>query len=504
MSNLYTLFSNCFPKNRDEIFIEASDGQTLDYASVDSVSALYGGVLVSAGVKPGDRVALQVEKSPQAVMLYLATLRVGAVFLPINTAYTATEVEYFLNDCEPAVVICDPSVASSIKPMAASAGAGHVFTLGVDGKGSFIDSASSATPMNGAVERSPNDLAAILYTSGTTGRSKGAMLTIENLWSNAITLRDYWGFDSNDVLLHALPIFHVHGLFVAIHCVLASAAKMIFMPKYDAEKIIQLLPRATVMMGVPTFYTRLLAVHDLDADTCSNMRLFISGSAPLLTETWKEFKERTGHAILERYGMTETGMNTSNPLSGERIPGSVGPALPGVSVRIVDETGKQVAIGEPGLLEVKGPNVFSGYWRMEEKTAEEFRDDGFFITGDIATIDKNGYVSIVGRSKDMIITGGYNVYPKEIEEVIDAIAGVVESAVIGVPDDDLGERVTAVVKARPIAPDSDKMIAHLKTELAGYKVPKNIFFVDDLPRNAMGKVQKAQLRKTYGSGSLYK
>lgn len=502
MGNLYTLFSSCFPKDNSKVFLETADGHTFSYADIDAMSATYGGFLLSKGVNPGDRIAVQVEKSPEAVILYLATLRIGAVFLPMNTAYTGAEVGYFLNDSEPSIVICDPAVFSSVGQIATDAGAKHVLSMGADGKGTFTDAAAKASPMNGSIARNLDDLAAILYTSGTTGRSKGAMLTVENLWSNAITLRDYWGFSKDDVLLHALPIFHVHGLFVAINCVLSSKAKMLFLPKFDANLVMRFLPRATVMMGVPTFYTRLLCEQGLDGEVCSNMRLFISGSAPLLTETWNEFKNRTGHDILERYGMTETGMNTSNPLVGERIPGSVGLPLPGVSVRIVDDAGKAVAIGEPGSLEVKGPNVFCGYWRMADKTAEEFRDDGFFITGDIAKIDNNGYVSIVGRSKDLIITGGYNVYPKEIEEIIDALDGVVESAVIGIPDADFGERVIAVVKTNDSAPNSDKMIAELKTTLASYKVPKQIFFVDDLPRNVMGKVQKAQLRKTYVSDNI--
>ena len=498
MSNLYELFSGCFPEDRARPFLETPEGAALSYGAVEDATALYGGYLLSLGVTPGDRVAVQVGKSPEAVLLYLATLRVGAVFLPLNTAYTGAEVSYFLSDSAPRVVVCSPEGEAAVRPLAVEAGAAHVVTLGEDGEGTFVDGAASAERMTGSVPRDADDLAAILYTSGTTGRSKGAMLSVENLWSNAATLRDYWGFTDQDVLLHALPIFHVHGLFVAINCVLASASRMLFLPKFDAKAVMGLLPRATVMMGVPTFYTRLLAESDFKADMCTSMRLFISGSAPLLSETWTEFESRTGHAILERYGMTETGMNTSNPLNGERIAGTVGPALPGVEARVVDEAGKSVPTGEPGVLEVRGPNVFKGYWKMPEKTAEEFRADGFFITGDIAKIDTNDYVSIVGRSKDLIITGGYNVYPKEIEEVIDAMDGIVESAVIGIADADFGERVVAVVKAAGTPPDSQTMTAQLKTTLAGYKVPKQIVFVDELPRNVMGKVQKAELRKTYG------
>jgi len=498
MSNLYERFAGCFPKDLDRPFLETPEGPALSYANVEAATALYGGYLLSLGVEPGDRVAVQVEKCPEAVLLYLATLRVGAVFLPLNTAYTGAEISYFLGDSKPRVVVCDPKTEDAVRPLGLEAGAAHVVTLGEDGSGSLPDGAATAQAMSGSVPRDADDLAAILYTSGTTGRSKGAMLSVENLWSNADTLRQYWGFTDQDVLLHALPIFHVHGLFVAINCVLASASKMLFLPKFDAKTVMELLPRATVMMGVPTFYTRLLGQDDFNADMCKNMRLFISGSAPLLSETWIEFESRIGHAILERYGMTETGMNTSNPLNGERIAGSVGPALPGVEIRVVDEAGKSVPVGEPGVLEVRGPNVFKGYWNMPEKTAEEFRVDGFFITGDIAKIDANDYVCIVGRSKDLIITGGYNVYPKEIEEVIDAMDGIVESAVIGVSDPDFGERVVAVVKSSGTPPDPKAMTTQLKTTLAGYKVPKDIFFVEALPRNVMGKVQKAELRKTYG------
>lgn len=499
MSNLYERFRGCFPEDPTRPFLHTPEGAALSYGDLDRATALYGGYLLSLGVAPGDRVAVQVGKSPEAVLLYLATLRVGAVFLPLNTAYTSPEVGYFLNDAEPRVVVCDPKGEAAVQPLARAAGAAHVLTLDEDGEGSFVDGAAKARMMDGAVARDAHDLAAILYTSGTTGRSKGAMLSVDNLWSNAVTLRDCWGFTDQDVLLHALPIFHVHGLFVAINCVLTSASAMLFLPKFDAPSVTALLPRATVMMGVPTFYTRLLAEPAFTAEACRAMRLFISGSAPLLAETWSAFQERTGHAILERYGMTETGMNTSNPLHGERLAGTVGFPLPGIEARVVDDDGAVLLTDEPGVLEVRGPNVFTGYWRMPTKTAEEFRPDGFFITGDIATIDADGYISIVGRAKDMIITGGYNVYPKEIEEVIDDMAGIVESAVIGVADADLGERVVAVVKAAGAPLDLDAMKAHLKTRLAGYKVPKDIVFVTALPRNVMGKVQKAELRKTYGA-----
>lgn len=500
MSNLYDLFQSCFPEDRSRPFLQTPEGLVVSYGDVEELSAQYAGLLLSLGLEPGDRVAVQVDKSSEAVVLYLAVLRVGGVFLPLNTAYTGAELEYFLTDSGSRIVVVQPQSEDAIRPIAKKAGAAHVLTMDGNGAGTLADGAAAVKAMSGSVPRENNDLAAILYTSGTTGRSKGAMLSVENLWSNAVTLRDCWGFTDTDVLLHALPIFHVHGLFVAISCVLTSASTMLFLPKYDADQVIELLPRATTMMGVPTFYTRLLAHPDFGLDTCKNMRLFTSGSAPLLAETWNEFKDLTGHAILERYGMTETGMNTSNPLDGERIPGSVGPALPDVEVRVVDEAGNPLSTDEPGVLEVRGPNVFKGYWRMPEKTAEEFRDDGFFITGDISKIDENGYVAIVGRAKDLIITGGYNVYPKEVEEAIDDLDGVIESAVIGITDPDFGERVVAVVKAvdTTALPDDKKMIADLKTLLAGYKVPKDIIFVDDLPRNVMGKVQKADLRKTYG------
>ena len=494
MPNLYDLFEGCFPTDRTRPFMQTPAGHAITYDDVETTVAAYGGVLAALGVGPGERVAVQVEKSPEAVLLYLAVMRAGAIYLPLNTAYTGDEMEYFLADAEPALVVCRPKDAARLEGHPDR----HVLTLDADGSGTFTERAGSVSPMAGSVARTGDDVAAILYTSGTTGRSKGAMLTIDNLWSNAVTLRDAWGFTGDDVLLHALPIFHVHGLFVAIGCVLASGAQMVMVTKFDAGEIAALLERATVMMGVPTFYTRLLSHPGFDRGVCAHMRLFTSGSAPLLPETWQEFRERTGQAILERYGMTETGMSTSNPLDGERIPGSVGPPLSGISVRIVDDRGHALPAGEPGMLEVKGPNVFKGYWRMPEKTAEDFRPDGFFITGDIAKIDANGYVSIVGRSKDMIISGGLNVYPLEIEDAIDRLDGVIESAVIGLPDADLGERVVAVVKAEAAPPDAGDMIATLKTVLASYKVPKQIIFVDDLPRNVMGKVQKAELRKVHG------
>lgn len=495
--NLYRLFASRFPKDRSVVFMETLSGERFTYGDVEAMSALYAGLLIELGVGPGDRVAVQVEKSPEAVILYLATLRAGGAFLPLNSAYTAAEMTYFLDDSQPRVVICRPDDEDKIAPLAKSAGAAHTLTLDADGSGSFADRTADAASLKGAVARQMRDLAAILYTSGTTGRSKGAMLTVENLWSNANTLCEAWGFTSTDVLLHALPIFHAHGLFVAINCVLVSGSRMLFLPKFEVGVVMAALPRCTVMMGVPTFYSRLLASPEFSPEPFVGRRLFISGSAPLLAETWQDFKDRTGHEILERYGMTETVMSSSNLLEGEggRIPGSIGKPLPGVELRVVGEDGEELPIGEVGMLEVRGPNVFKGYWRLPEKTNAEFRPDGFFITGDMARYDENGFLYLVGRAKDLIITGGYNVYPKEIEEVLDAMDGVVESAVVGVADADFGERVIAVVKPSGQPPTAETLIAALRAQLAGYKVPKEIHFVDELPRNVMGKIQKNVLRE---------
>jgi malonyl-CoA/methylmalonyl-CoA synthetase len=427
-------------------------------------------------------------------------VRAGAVYLPLNTGYTLAELEYFIGDAEPKVVVCAPDKREGMAALAAKLGVRAVETLGEDGKsGSLIDKAAAASPDFATVAREPGDLAAILYTSGTTGRSKGAMLTHDNLASNALVLKDYWRFTDKDVLIHALPIYHTHGLFVATNIVLLAGASMIFLPKFDAGEVIRLMPEATSLMGVPTFYVRLAQDERLTRATAAHMRLFISGSAPLLAETHREFSARAGHAILERYGMTETNMNTSNPYDGERIAGTVGFPLPGVALRIVDaETARPLPAGEIGMIEVKGPNVFSGYWRMPEKTAAEFRADGFFITGDLGAVDADGYLHIVGRAKDLIISGGFNVYPKEIESEIDAIAGVVESAVIGVPHPDFGEGVTAIVVARGDAHlDEAAILAALADRLAKYKQPKRVLFAPELPRNAMGKVQKAALREAY-------
>jgi len=494
------LFSRLFDGLADtgRLAIETTDGTHISYADLIAQSGRVANVLVSRGVKPGDRVAAQTEKSVEALVLYLATIRAGAVYLPLNTAYTLNELDYFIGDAEPSLIVCDPSKADGIKALAAKANA-KVETLDAHGKGSLSDGAAKAASEFATVARAGDDLAAILYTSGTTGRSKGAMLTHDNLASNSLSLVEYWRFTKDDVLIHALPIYHTHGLFVASNVTLFARASMIFLPKLDPELIIKLMARATVLMGVPTFYTRLLQSPNLTKDSTSHMRLFISGSAPLLAETHREWSARTGHAVLERYGMTETNMNTSNPYDGDRVPGAVGFPLPGVSVRVTDpETGKELARDCIGMIEVKGPNVFKGYWRMPEKTKEELRPDGFFITGDLGKIDERGYVHIIGRGKDLVISGGFNVYPKEVENEIDAIPGVTESAVIGVPHADFGEGVTAVVVGDKTTTLDEAAILHaLDGRLAKFKMPKRVIFVEDLPRNTMGKVQKNVLRDSY-------
>jgi malonyl-CoA/methylmalonyl-CoA synthetase len=472
-------------------------GRRISYADMVAASGRFANVLVGLGVRPGDRVAVQVEKSFEALMLYLGTVRAGGVFLPLNSAYTPAEIEYFLGDAEPAVFVCDPAKAEALKPYAEKAGA-KLETLGVSA-GTLFDKQAAAAAEFSDVERNAEDLAAILYTSGTTGRSKGAMLSHDNLSSNALALVDYWRFTKDDVLLHALPIFHTHGLFVATNTILFSGASMILLPKFDPEQVFKYLPQATCMMGVPTFYVRLLQDKRLTKEATAHMRLFVSGSAPLLAETHREWRDRTGHAILERYGMTETNMSTSNPYEGERVAGTVGYPLPGVEARVVDpETGKLLAADEIGMIEVRGPNVFKGYWRNPEKTAAEFKVDGFFITGDLGKIDPAGYVHIVGRGKDLIITGGYNVYPKEVETEIDEMPGVIESAVFGCPHPDFGEGVTAVAVVKAGADITAASIARtLEQRLAKFKLPKQVFIVPELPRNTMGKVQKNLLRDQY-------
>jgi malonyl-CoA/methylmalonyl-CoA synthetase len=480
-------------------FLETPQGRNLSYGDVMAGSARFANAITELGVKPGDRVAVQVEKSPEALLLYLGCVRAGAIFLPLNTAYTTAELDYFVGDAEPSLLVCDPAKRDALVGIAKAAQPRALETLDARGEGSLAARTEHASSQFEDAERGPLDLAAILYTSGTTGRSKGAMLTHANLASNAVTLVRYWRFSADDALLHALPIYHTHGLFVATNTVLFCGASMIFMEKLDADELLRQMPRATVMMGVPTFYTRLLRHPQLNREATRHMRLFVSGSAPLLAETHREWKERTGHAILERYGMTETNMNTSNPYEGDRIAGTVGFPLPGVTLRIADpEAGKPPPKGGIGMIEVKGPNVFSGYWRMPEKTRAEFRDDGFFITGDLGMIDERGYVHIVGRGKDLVISGGFNVYPKEIETEIDALPGVIESAVIGVPHADFGEGVTAVVvKREGSALDEAAVLEALKAKLAKFKLPKRVLFAEDLPRNAMGKVQKNLLREAH-------
>ena len=480
--------------------LRTDTGRELSYAEALEQSAAIAHLLISLGVRVGDRVAVQVEKSPEAVLLYLAALRAGAVYLPLNSAYTAAELEYFLADAEPALFVCAPERAAVLAPLAQRLGVRAVVTLGAGGEGTLSDGARAFPTEFETVARDPDDLAAILYTSGTTGRSKGAMLTQRNLVSNARTLAAVWQFTPEDLLLHALPIFHIHGLFVAINVTLAAGSGLLFLPRFDVDMVLRHLPGASLMMGVPTFYVRLLRDARLNREIASGCRVFISGSAPLLVETHQEWQRRTGQMILERYGMSETGMNTSNPYDGERVPGSVGLPLPGVELRITEtRSGAIVPTGEIGMIEVRGPNVFSGYWRQPEKTRAEFRDDGFFMTGDLGRVDMRGYVSIVGRAKDLVISGGYNIYPKEIESEIDLLPGVTESAVFGVPHPDFGEAVTAAVVCAAGAPtlSEAEALTALRVRLAAYKLPKRVIFVEDLPRNSMGKVEKKLLRERY-------
>ncbi|WP_421703425.1 malonate--CoA ligase [Aliiroseovarius sp.] len=474
------------------------DGAEVTYAEFWAGAERMAAVLVAAGVTPGDRVAVQAPKTVAMLELYVGCVLAGGVFLPLNTAYTPAEVAYFLGDASPRVFVCDPGKLDALTPIADEAGVANVFTLGAGEVGSLVDAQAGAESGFTAVARGAEDLAAILYTSGTTGRSKGAMLTHRALASNSDVLRDYWRFTAQDVLIHALPIFHTHGLFVATNVTLMAGGSCIFLPGFDAEAVMGYMPRATAMMGVPTFYTRLLDQEGL-GEAAQNMRLFVSGSAPLLAETHDRWRAVTGHAILERYGMTETNMNTSNPYDGDRRAGTVGFPLPGVELKICDpETGEELAQGEIGVIEVRGPNVFAGYWQMPEKTAEELRVDGWFITGDLGMVDADGYVTIVGRGKDLIITGGFNVYPKEVEGVIDALPGVLESAVIGVPHRDFGEGVVAVVvpeKEAEVTPEA--VTSGVADQLAKFKQPKAVVVLPELPRNTMGKVQKNVLREEY-------
>ena len=506
--NLFAALRAAFPADLDLAAVETEDGGIYTWRDLERASAMLANLLASLGIPEGSRIAVQVEKSVEAMLLYLATLRAGHVFLPLNTAYQSAEMEYFIANAKPAVVVCSPSNFGWVSQLAFKAGTAHVFTLGDDRSGSLLDRAVHCSDRHEPVVRAADDLAAILYTSGTTGRSKGAMLTHGNLLSNAVMLKDYWGWQPGDVLIHALPIFHVHGLFVAIHAALLNGSKMVWMSRFEARRVIEKLPEATVFMGVPTLYVRMLAEPLLDRSACRNMRLFIAGSAPLLIETFQAWVARTGHTILERYGMSETIMLTSNPYQAdprhanqsERRGGTVGFPLPGVQLRVVDEQGQHLPAEGIGGIEVKGPNVFKGYWRMPEKTAEEFTRDGYFRTGDVGHVDARGYVTIVGRSKDLIISGGYNVYPAEIEGYLNELPGVAESAVVGVPHPDFGEVGVAVVIARPGARlDAQAMLATLKARLANFKIPKHAVVVPELPRNTMGKVQKNLLREQYKS-----
>ncbi|GAB5469967.1 MAG: malonyl-CoA synthase [Rhodospirillales bacterium] len=481
------------------LFATLEDGRHESYGDFFAAAERTAAALVAAGLVPGDRVAVQVEKSLAALHLYLGTVLAGGVFLPLNMAYTPAEIAYFLGDAEPKVFVCDPAKREALDEAANAAGVSTLLTLDRDGGGSLAELTVAQPDGFTAVARDADDLAAILYTSGTTGRSKGAMLTHENLASNALVLRDYWRFTAADVLIHALPIFHTHGLFVATNVTLMAGASLLFMTRFDADAIVAALPRASVLMGVPTYYVRLLEHPGLSRDAAKGMRLFVSGSAPLLSDTHRAWQDKTGHAILERYGLSETGMNSSNPYDGERRAGTVGFPLPGIEIKITDqESGDELGQDQVGAIEVRGPNVFKGYWRKPEKTAEELRADGFFVTGDLGVFDARGYLSIVGRSKDLIISGGYNVYPKEIETALDALDGVVESAAFGLPHPDFGEGVAAALVLQPGVELGETEVAKaLESELARFKQPKRLYFLEELPRNAMGKVQKNLLRERY-------
>lgn len=508
--NLFVALRRSWPEDEDGIALEVVDGPAagLGYSwrDLDRASAMMANLLDSLELPVRSRIAVQVEKSVESLILYLATLRAGLVYLPLNTAYQSAEIGYFIDNAEPAVVVCSPKNHGWVSKIAFSGKTRHVFTLGDDRTGSLLDRAAHQSDRHQPAVCGADDLAVIIYTSGTTGRSKGAMLSHGNMLSNARVLRSYWDWQPGDVLIHALPIFHVHGLFVAIHGALINGSPMLWLNRFDPATVVSLFPRASVFMGVPTLYVRMLEDPRLTPEVAARMRLFISGSAPLLIETFRDWQQRTGHTILERYGMSETVMLTSNPCqpdarhggTAERRGGTVGFPLPGVDLRVVDDHGQSVPTGEIGNIQVRGPNVFQGYWRMPEKTAEEFTADGFFRTGDVGRIDTQGYVTIVGRSKDLIISGGYNVYPAEIEGFLNDLPGVAESAVVGVPHPDFGEVGVAVLIARTGVPlDPEQVIAELKTRLANFKIPKRCYVVSELPRNAMGKVQKNLLRERY-------
>ena len=500
-ANLFAALRAAFPADLNATAVETDNGLNYSWRDMELATAMLANLLVSLKLPAGSRIAVQVEKSVEAMLLYLATLRAGYVFLPLNTAYQSAEIEYFIGNAEPAVVVCSSKNFGWVSKIAFQAGTQNVFTLDDDRTGSLLDRAAHCSDQHTVAQTQADDLAAILYTSGTTGRSKGAMLTHGNMLSNAQVLKDYWGWKPGDVLIHALPIFHVHGLFVALHGALINGSKMIWCAKFDPKFVIEKMPEATVFMGVPTLYVRLLNDAALDKNAVRNMRLFVAGSAPLLIETFNEWQTRTGHTILERYGMSETAMLTSNPYDttkNDRRGGTVGFALPGVNLRVQDDDGRALGINEIGGIQVKGPNVFKGYWRMPEKTKEEFTADGFFKTGDVGKIDERGYITIVGRSKDLIISGGYNVYPAEVEGYINDLPGVLESALVGVPHPDFGEVGVAVVIAKAGATfKPETIIIALKSKLANFKIPKHCYVVAELPRNTMGKVQKNLLREQY-------
>ena len=511
--NLFSALRAGFPRDLDHTAVQTESGLHYSWRDLDRATAMLANLLQSLGLPAGSRIAAHVDKSVEAMLLYLATLRAGYVYLPLNVAYQSAELQYFLGNAEPAVLVCSPRDFGWASKLAFQSSTQYVFTLDDQRQGSLLERAAQHSDVHTVAPRKAEDLAAMVYTSGTTGRSKGAMLSHGNLLANAKVLKDYWGWTKTggpdgrgDVLIHCLPIFHVHGLFVALHGALLNGSKMIWMARFEPKQVLAYLPQATVFMGVPTLYVRLLGEAGLTAQACANMRLFVAGSAPLLLETFQDWTARTGHTILERYGMSETVMLASNPYApdarhdgqAERRGGTVGFALPGVQLRVSSSEGKRCAIGEVGNIEVRGPNVFSGYWRMPEKTAEEFTADGYFKTGDVGVVDARGYVSIVGRSKDLIISGGYNVYPAEIEGYINAMPGVAESALVGVPHPDFGEVGVAVVIAKPgAAPDADAIVQSLKANLANFKIPKRCFVLPELPRNAMGKVQKNLLRQQY-------
>ncbi|NOD75898.1 MULTISPECIES: malonyl-CoA synthase [unclassified Ruegeria] len=499
-----TLYDSLFAQHEgnEAPFLQLDDGRVVSYDAFHRRAAQIAHVLKKSGVSPGDRIVVQAPKLADTIALYAASVQAGAVYMPLNTAYTLAELDYFISDAQPALIVCDTKDKAELEQLAARCGA-NLLTLG--GEDSSLSHAADEQPcVFETLDRGAEDLAALLYTSGTTGRSKGAMLSHRNLLSNAQTLVDLWGITNVDRLVHALPIFHTHGLFVAMNTSLLAGAKVRLMERFDVGVILDELPRSTLLMGVPTFYTRLLADEGFTNEVTGNMRLFISGSAPLLAETHVAFEARTGHRILERYGMTETNMNTSNPYSGERRAGTVGMALPGTEVIVTNpETGESLPQGEVGMIEVRGPNVFKGYWRMPEKTAEELRENEFFITGDLGRYSEEGYLSIVGRSKDLIITGGYNVYPKEIEDILNDFNGVLESAVFGVPDSDFGEAIIAVLVADPGAQlDMKKLAETVKDKLSRFKHPRSYEIVSGLPRNTMGKVQKNVLRDQYSQKEL--